>query len=77
MYADVPPVTAPIVAVPFALPQVLFVEDVANAVGPGISEIATDVVIVHPLTSFIITAYVPIAKDVKLVVAPKVPPLNE
>ena len=50
----IPPVTAPIVAVPVVEPQLAFVEVTAIAVGPAELVIITDVVNVHPFASFTI-----------------------
>ena len=58
MNGDVPPVTAPIVIVPLALPQVEFVELKATFVGPAVFNTFTVFVKIHPLASFTETVYV-------------------
>ena len=55
MYGEVPPVTAPKVMVPFAVPQLALVVDTARADGPLELPTVAEVVNVHPLASFTIT----------------------
>ena len=61
MYGAVPPVTAPIVTVPFGLPQVELTEVTARAVGAGLAFTLTEVLKIQPFTYFTDTGYVPAA----------------
>jgi hypothetical protein len=56
---EVPPVTAPIVIVPLALPQVEFIELKATLVGPPAFETDTVLVKTQLLASLTVTLYVP------------------
>ena len=77
VYGAVPPVTAPIVAVPSLNPHDELVLEESNAVGPGMFIKLGDIVNVQPLASLTIRGYAPAGMPVYAVVAVNTLPLNE